>query len=255
MTAPIQLKGKTALITGASRGIGEATARYLTTLGVNVAMAARSTDRIQEIAKELGPSAIAIPCDVADWSSAAAAVRETVKAFGTADILINNAGQIEPIARIEDADPLAWGRVVDVNLKGPFNMLRAVIPVMKSQERGLVVNLSSGAATSALEGWSHYCATKAGLLSLTRTAHRELHSFGISVVGLSPGTVATKIQKEIKASGINPVSQLDWGAHIPAEWVARSIAWLTTPEAREFDGDDFSLKSAEGKAAVGLPVA
>jgi NAD(P)-dependent dehydrogenase (short-subunit alcohol dehydrogenase family) len=255
MTTDINLTGKTALITGASRGIGEATARHFAKLGANVALLARRGDAVERIAQEIGPKAKAIACDVADWSKAADAVARTIEAFGRVDILVNNAGLIDPISRIEDADPLAWGQVVDVNVKGPFHMLRAVTPGMVQRGAGLVINISSGAATSALEGWSHYCATKAALLSLTRTAHKELSQKGVNVVGLSPGTVATDMQRAIKSSGINPVSQLDWGAHIPAAWVAQAIAWLTTDAARAYCGGDFSLKDADGRKAVGLPLA
>lgn len=253
MQHPVDLTGKTALITGASRGIGEATARHFASLGANVVLAARSEDTVARIAAELGPKALAVPCDVSDWLQAKATVERTVKAFGAVDILLNNAGLIDPIARIEDADPIAWGHVVDVNIKGAFHMLRASVPTMIEQGSGLVINISSGAATSALEGWSHYCSTKAALLSLTRTAHRELSPKGVNVIGLSPGAVATDMQRAIKSSGINPVSQLDWETHIPAEWVARAVAWLTTGSARAHDGSDFSLKTDEGRSAVGLP--
>ena len=253
MNQDIDLTGKTALITGASRGIGEATARHLASLGANVALAARSGDAVDRIAGEIGPQAIGIACDVADWHQAMAAVTRTKEVFGGVDILLNNAGLIDPIARIEDADPLEWGKVVDVNVKGAFHMLRAVVPGMVEKGSGLVINISSGAATSALEGWSHYCSTKAALLSLTRTAHKELSPKGVNVVGLSPGTVATDMQRAIKSSGINPVSQLDWEAHIPAEWVGQAVAWLTTDAARAHDGGDFSLKNDEGRKAVGLP--
>lgn len=254
MSHDINLAGQTALITGASRGIGEATARHLAALGANVALAARSDDQVQRIAAEIGPRAIGFSCDVSDWEQARSAVETTRAAFGRVDILVNNAGLVDPIARIEDSDPLAWGKVVDVNVKGAFHMLRAVLPEMLEQRSGLVVNISSGAATSALEGWSHYCATKAALLSLTRTAHKELASKGLNVIGLSPGTVATDMQRTIRASGINPVSEIDWETHIPADWVAQAIAWLTTGAARIHDGTDFSLKTDEGRAAVGLPV-
>lgn len=255
MTQNINLKGKKAIITGASRGIGEATARHFAALGANVALVARSGEVVERIAEEIGPGAIGVACDVSDWAQAKDAVADILEAFGRVDILMNNAGLIDPISRIEDADPLAWGRVVDVNVKGAFYMMRAVVSGMAAQRQGLIVNISSGAATSALEGWSHYCATKAALLSLTQTAHKELSTKGISVVGLSPGTVATDMQRTIKSSGINPVSQLDWDAHIPAEWVAQAVAWLTVDAARVHDGTDFSLKNEAGRKAVGLPVA
>lgn len=254
MTDDIHLNGKTVLITGASRGIGAATARYLAARGANVALVARSGDAVEQIATEIGPKAIGIACDVSNWAQAANAVAHAEAVFGRVDVLINNAGLIDPISRIEDADPLDWGKVMDVNVKGAFHMLRAVVPGMLTQGQGLVINISSGAATSALEGWSHYCASKAALLSLTRCAHKELSPKGVNIVGLSPGTVATNMQRAIQSSGINPVSKLDWEAHIPADWVAQAIAWLTTDAARVYDGEDFSLKKNEGRKAVGLPL-
>ena len=123
---------------------------------------------------------------------------------------------------------------------------------MEAQGSGVIVNVSSGAATSALEGWSHYCSSKAAALSLTRCADREYADKGIRVVGMSPGTVATEMQDAIRASGVNPVSQLDPSVHIPAEWPARAIVWLCTEDAAEFAGTDFSLKDDAGRRRVGL---
>src|SRR3546814_10470034 len=128
----------------------------------------------------------------------------------------------------------------------------AAIPIMEAQGHGVIVNISSGAATSPLEGWSHYCATKAAVLMLTRCVDKEYRDRGIHVVGLSPGTVATDMQRAIKASGINPVSRLDFSQHIPPEWPARAVAWLCTDAARESDGGDFSLKTENGRRRVGL---
>lgn len=249
---PIDLTGRTVLITGASRGIGEAAGRHMAERGANVVLAARSSDAVAGIAAEIGPNALAVACDVTEWAQVEAAVARAEDAFGAVDALVNNAGTIEPIARIEEGDPARWGEVVDVNLKGAYHALRAVVPGMVARGHGVVVNISSGAATGALEGWSHYCATKAALLSLTRCAHKELGPKGVRVVGLSPGTVATDMQRAIRGSGVNPVSRLDWEAHIPPEWVARAIAWLLTDAAREHDGGDFSLKTEEGRRAVGL---
>lgn len=249
------IKGQTAIITGASRGIGEATARHLARLGATVILAARSTDRIKAIAAEIataGGHALAVSCDVSRASDVRALIEAATAQTGRIDILVNNAGLIDPIARLADSDPDHWGRIVDINLKGVYHGLRFAIPEMVSRDGGTVINISSGAATGALEGWSHYCATKAAVLSLTRVADKEYRYQGVRVIGLSPGTVATDMQVKIKASGINPVSQLDWDTHIPAEWVARAIAWLCTPDADVHRGTDFSLKTEDGRAAVGL---
>ncbi len=248
----IDLAGQTALVTGASRGIGASTVRRFVDLGANVVLAARSSEDIERLATDLGSSAIAVRCDVSNYSDVVHAVSVAQDRFGALDILVNNAGLIEPIARIECSDPQAWGNVVDVNLKGVYYGLHAAYPAMKDRG-GLIINLSSGAAGGILEGWSHYCATKAAVLSLTRNAHNEWQDQGINVVGLSPGTVATEMQVAIKGSGINPVSQMEWADHISPEWVAEAIAWLTTSEAREHYGSDFSLKTDEGRKLVGLP--
>lgn len=246
------LQGMTAFVTGASRGIGEAAARSLVAAGANVALVARSAADIERLAMELGDQTLALTCDVADWTSVQAAVGQTVSHFGSLDILVNNAGLIDPIARIEDADPEAWGEVIDVNLKGCLHTIRAALPGMKARGQGVVINISSGAATGAMEGWSHYCTSKAAALSLTKCLHREEAGNNIRCVGLSPGTVATEMQKSIKASGINPVSTLDWSAHIPPEWVGQAIAWLATDAARSYDGDDVSLRDPDIREAIGL---
>ncbi|MFQ6548308.1 SDR family oxidoreductase [Aestuariibius sp. 2305UL40-4] len=245
------LTGKTAIITGASRGIGEATARHFAEQGANVVLAARSEGAITAIADEIGGTAIAT--DVADYAAVAALVDRTVQAHGGLDILVNNAGLIDPIARLADSDPAEWARVADVNYKGVYHGLRAAIPAMLERGGGTVINISSGAATGALEGWSHYCSSKAAALSLTRCADKEYRDDGIRVIGLSPGTVATEMQREIKASGLNPVSQLEWEAHIPPDWVAKGIAYLCGPGGDAHRGTDFSLKTNEGREAVGLP--
>lgn len=250
------MTAKTILITGASRGIGAAAARLLGSQGHRLAVAARSLDALAALAEEInaGPGeAIALQCDVSNAADVALAVSETVQRYGRLDVLVNNAGLIEPIAHIADIDPDAWSQVVDVNTKGVFYGLRYAIPPMLEQGGGTVINISSGAATKALEGWSHYCATKAAVLSLTRCAHVEYGDRGITVVGMSPGTVATDMQHAIRQSGINPVSQLDPDAHIPPDWAARAIAYLCTDAAREFAGTDFSIKTDEGRARVGLP--
>ncbi len=258
--APSDFEGKTALVTGASRGIGAATARELARRGAAIVLAARTAQEIDEVAASIvaeGGQAIACVCDVARYEDVAAAVQACLDRYGRLDILVNNAGLIEPIARLADSDPAEWGRVVDVNTKGVYHGLRAAIPVMVKQFRqgsggGVIVNISSGAATSALEGWSHYCSTKAAVLSLTRCADKEYREHGIRVVGLSPGTVATEMQVAIKASGLNPVSQLDPSVHIPPEWAARAVAWLCTDAASDLAGVDFSLKDPAGRARVGL---
>lgn len=250
-----ELAGKTAIITGASAGIGAATAREMTSFGVNLVLAARSENKIKTIADEItaaGGKAIAVACDVSDYAQVQNCVEAAKSEFGSVDIVVNNAGVIEPIARIADSEPDAWGKTIDINVKGVYNMTHAALPLMEAQGSGVFVNISSGAAYGAMEGWSHYCTSKAAALMITKATHKEYAEKGIRAVGLSPGTVATQMQVDIKASGINPVSQLDPSVHVPPEWPAKCICWLATDDAKEFDGDDVSLREDEIKKRCGL---
>lgn len=246
------LNGKTVLITGASRGIGESAARLFAEAGANVVLTARSEDRIAEIAGEIGKQALAVPCDVSRYWEIETAVKAAVETFGSLDVLINNAGAIEPIARLGDSDPDAWGKVIDINLKGVYYGMHAALPVMMAAGGGSVLTLSSGAAHGPVEAWSHYCSSKAGAAMLTRMLDKEYRDSGIRAMGLSPGTVATEMQREIKASGINPVSQLEWSDHIPPDWPAKALIWMCGPEADAHQGEELSLRDEGLRAKLGL---
>lgn len=239
-------------ITGASRGIGAAAGRVFAQAGWNVALLARSTDAIAQLADEIGEAAVALHCDVADWESVNSAIAKVTARWGRLDALINNAGMIDPIARLADANPETWGASIDINLKGVFHGMRAAIPVMKTQGHGTIVTVSSGAAHNPYEGWGAYCAAKAGAAMLTRSAHLEEAASGLRIMGLSPGTVATDMQVRIKASGLNPVSQLDPSVHIPAEWPARCLLWMCGPEADPYLGEEIRLRDEAIRKAVGL---
>lgn len=248
----MDMTGKTVMITGASRGIGAEAAQVFAQAGANVALLARGQREIADLAGEIGPRAIAIPCNVARYTDVAAAVATTEGAFGGVDVLINNAGVIEPISHLADTDPDAWGDVIDINLKGVFNGMHAVLPVMRAAGGGSILTISSGAAHNAIEAWSHYCSSKAGAHMLTRCLDKEEAGNGIRAMGLSPGTVATQMQREIKASGINPVSQLDWEVHIPADWPARALLWMCSPEADAWCGHEISLRDEDIRRKAGL---
>jgi NAD(P)-dependent dehydrogenase (short-subunit alcohol dehydrogenase family) len=250
-----QLDGRTAIITGAGRGIGAAAAGALAAAGANVMLLARSSPEITALADRIratGARAEAMTCDVASWSQVEAAVARARDAFGSVDILVNNAGVIEPIGSLADSDPSAWARAADINFRGVYNGMRAVLPLMRGRRSGTIVNLSSGAAHNPLEGWSHYCSGKAAAAMLTRCAHLENRGRGLRVYGLSPGTIATDMQRAIRASGINPVSQMDFASHAPPEVPAKAIVWLCTEDAADLAGEEISLRDPDIRARIGL---
>jgi len=248
----MDMSGKTVLITGASRGIGAEAGRVFAKAGANVVLLARSKASVAALAAEIGDTALAMACDVADYAQVQAAVQACVDHFGGLDVLVGNAGVIEPISRMASADPAGWGQAIDINLKGVFHGMRAALPVMQAAGGGTILTVSSGAAHGPIEAWSHYCASKAGAAMLTRCLDKEEREQGIRAIGLSPGTVATQMQREIKASGINPVSELAWEDHIPADWPARALLWLCSPDADEFLGDEIALRDEAIRKRVGL---
>ncbi|MEM9709192.1 MAG: SDR family oxidoreductase [Pseudomonadota bacterium] len=239
-------------ITGASRGIGAAAARAFAKDGAKIALLARSGQEIGAIADEIGDNATAFACDVSRFDDVAVAF-ETVEArLGPISAVIANAGVVEPISHLAAADPTGWGSIIDVNLKGVFHTMRASVPGMVAAGGGTFITISSGAAHGPVEAWSAYCASKAGAAMLTRCLDKEYGEKGIRAMGLSPGTVATEMQRQIKASGINPVSQLDWTDHIPPEWPARALVWMAGPAGDAFLGQEISLRDENIRRAVGL---
>ncbi|MCH2190357.1 MAG: SDR family oxidoreductase [Gammaproteobacteria bacterium] len=257
MLQRLDFNGKTALITGASFGIGLATAKKMADYGATVILAARTEQKIEEAAKEIsakGQKAFAIVCDVTSYQSFCEAVELAIATTGRLDFLVNNAGVIDPMTSLVESDPDEWVQAVEVNYKGVYFGLRAALPYMLKQNSGTVVNISSGAADKALHGWSHYCSSKAAAKMLTKAADQELQGSNVNVVGLSPGTVATPMMEKIREAKINPVSDLDWSVHISPDWVAEGIAFLCGDGGREYAGTDFTLKTNEGRKAVGLPL-
>jgi len=238
----INLNGKTVLITGASRGIGEAAAQTFIEAGANVMLTARDLSKLKTIKKDLGDRAEFFAGDISNPHFVNELVDFCFQHFGALDILINNAGTILPIGRIHEISPAEWSNVIDTNLKSVFYTVNAVLPKMIEKREGTILNVSSGAAHNPLEAWSHYCSSKAGAAMLTKCLHNEYFQYGIRSMGLSPGTVATQMQAEIKESGINQVSKLDWSVHIPADWPARALLWMCSNEANEFIGKEVSLR-------------
>lgn len=246
------LTNKIAVITGASRGIGEHTARLFARAGATVVLLARSEASITEILADIGGDGLALGCDVSDAKQVDDAIASVHAKYGRIDVLVNNAGMIEPISALSDSDPGDWAQAISTNLVGVYNGMRAVVPKMVALGGGTVLTVSSGAAHGPVEGWSAYCASKAGAAMLTRSLDLEERANGIRAMGMSPGTVATQMQREIKASGINRISELDWSDHIPPEWPAEALLWMCGEDADEFLGQEIKLREDDIKRRIGL---
>jgi short-subunit dehydrogenase len=185
----VDVKGKVVLITGASEGIGAATARLLTARGAKVALAARSIDKLETLASELEDS-FAVRADMSQPDSIAAMVDATVAHYGRIDVLVNNAGRAlrAPVTDIKVAD---FQSLVELNLYGPMLAMQAVVPHMRQQGGGSIVNISSNVSKMAIPTIGAYAATKYALNGLTLTARGELADAGIVVTVMHPGQTAT----------------------------------------------------------------
>jgi len=247
--------GKTAIVTGGGRGIGAAIGKLLAANGARVVLAARSGKEIESVVQEIigsGGHAVAVECDVADYATVAHMVSSGERQFGPIDILINNAGVIDPIGKLVDSDPKQWARNIEINLIGGYHAVRAVLPGMLHRKSGIIVNISSGAAHRALEGWGAYCSGKAGFAMLTNSLALETKGSGLHVFGFSPGTVDTEMQVKIRASGINMVSKIPRADLTPADHPARGLLYLCGAAAADLSGTEISLRDPAFRTRVGL---
>ncbi|MBB3398656.1 SDR family oxidoreductase [Rhizobium sp. BK060] len=198
------INGKVALVTGASSGIGAATALALAAAGVKVGIAARRTDRLEELKAEIikkGGEALAIEMDVVDPASIEAGVKKLVDASGSIDILFNNAG-LMPLSDIDQFKTTEWLRMVDVNVKGLLNTTAAVLPQMIKQHSGHIFNTSSIAGRKVFKGLSVYCATKHAVTAFSDGLRMEVgQKHNIRVTCIQPGAVATELYDQITDPG------------------------------------------------------
>ena len=247
MEPELTLSGKTALVTGGNRGIGLEVVRALAMAGATVHFTARSAVNIAAAQRDLGPvKATGHLANMTDRTAMA-----TVLDHGF-DILINNAGVIGPIGRMLDISAEDWAMNIQTNLIAAFHATQTSMTHMVTRGGGTIVNLSSGAAHRPMEGWSAYCAGKAGLAMLTRSIHEEYATQGIRVFGFSPGVVDTDMQGSIRASGINAVSKIPRENLAPADEPAKAIAWLCTPAADALAGQELDVRNPDLRKAVGL---
>lgn len=193
------LTGKVALVTGASSGIGEATALALAAEGVSVAISGRRRERLDSLVERIvaaGGKALALPGDVSIEADATASVTDTVAAFGRLDILVNSAG-VNEAGGIETLTSEQWQRVIDINLMGTIHVCRAAFPVMKAQGSGDIINISSTAGRRAGWRFASYSTSKFGLTGFTESLRQEAGQVGIRVSIIEPGATATDIASSI----------------------------------------------------------
>ncbi len=245
----MSLTGKIALVTGASRGLGEGAARALAKQGAKVMLLARGGNLVRKVAGEIG-NAEALACDVSDYAAVERAVTDTRNRLGGLDIVVNNAGVIEPIAEIAASDPAVWARNIQINLIGAYNVVRAALGGLL-HTRGSLINISSGAAHRPLEGWSAYCAGKAGLAMLTRSIALETAG-KVRIFGFSPGTIDTDMQVKIRASGVNAISQIPRANLSPVEHAVRGLLYLCDPASDDLLGQDVSMRDEAFRKRIGL---
>jgi 3-oxoacyl-[acyl-carrier protein] reductase len=201
---------KVVLITGANRGLGLSAARAFAQAGATVFVAGRDADACETVARSIqaaGHSAYGLQLDVTDFASAETALAEVSRRRGRLDILINNAALGGPLSRMLETDASDWRRSLETNLIGPFNVVRAALPLLLAR-RGVVVNVGAAAAETPFEGMSAYCCGKAGLAMLTRTLHLEYGEVGLRAIGFRPGMIDTTMQTEIRTSRVNKISDV-----------------------------------------------
>ncbi len=190
------LAGKVAVITGASSGIGEATARLLVSEGVRVVLVARRRERIAALVEDLGDSAVALTADVGDAAAVASVFAEVEQRFGGLDLLFNNAG-LGVNARFEASDPADWKRMIDVNLYGVLHCTKAAIPLMRGRAGAMISSVSSVGGRYGTESWSVYSATKFAVVGFHDALRKELGGEGIRVSVIEPGAVWTEFGQNV----------------------------------------------------------
>ncbi len=254
------LRGRTALVTGAGRGIGRATALALSGCGARVVLTARGSEAIEAVAAEIattGGQALALAGDVSHIDD----VQALFARAADVDILVNNAGVIGPIAPVALADPTEWRYNIAANLDGVFLTCHFALPGMLERGWGRIINISSGAARGTTAGWGAYSAAKAGVEALTGVLAREVEGRGVLVNAVRPGIVDTEMQVEIRASSEEQFGKANVerfrgyknrGLLRDPRDPARLILWLVSPQADGVQGQVLAIDDPEVAARIGL---
>lgn len=245
------LENQVAIITGAGRGIGRATALAFAGAGAAVVVAARSEDQVNSVANEIkqnGGKSLAIPTDVSDIAQVDHLLVLTLRAFGAVDILVNNAALIKPLGKVWETSPVAWQKLIAVNVIGPYLCTRAVLPHMLERGSGRIINVSSGSAEINRQGASAYNTSKAALERFSGVLAAEIEGTGIAVVSFRPGIVDTPMQAEVRHTPSRRFPKVDawqkWydeGQLRPPTEPAYATLWLASHFARDVSGQLFQM--------------
>lgn len=236
---------RVAIVTGSSRGIGKAIAIELGKKDFNIVVNNHREDdeaiKTQHEVRKTGADCLYIRCDISDYEATQAMIRETLEKFGKIDVLVNNAGII--IDKLfHNMEPDDWNRVLSVNLTGSFNCIKAVLPHMKSQHSGQIVNISSVIGETGNIGQANYAASKGGMLSLTRSLAKELAHYNILVNCIAPGFIRTRMLDNVPSDLIQKLlGQIPLGRFGEPEEIARCVAFLCSGDAAYITGQVINI--------------
>ncbi|MFH1823779.1 MAG: SDR family NAD(P)-dependent oxidoreductase [Candidatus Firestonebacteria bacterium] len=231
------MKNKIALITGSTRGIGKATALRFVNEGISVVINGRNEESIMTVVKEIkdkGGKATGKKVDISKIDEVQKMVKEIIEEFGYIDILVNNAGIYEIVPLLEITEE-KWDKMMNVNLKGTFNCIKTVLPFMIKQKSGRIINITSIAGkTGSMLPLAHYAASKAGIISLTKSVAREFASYGITVNAVCPGVIDTEMTADIIEGKRNQIPLGDAGK---PEDVANAVFFLSSEQSKYITGE------------------
>ncbi|MFQ5867077.1 MAG: 3-oxoacyl-[acyl-carrier-protein] reductase [bacterium] len=245
----MDLKGRVAIVTGGARGIGKSIATQLALSRANVVIADVAEETAKSTAEEVsqkGSEAISIGVDVSSFSSVEEMVKKTLDKFGRIDILINNAGVTRDalVMRMKEED---WDLVLDINLKGAFNCIKMVSPVMMKQRTGKIVNIASIVGISGNAGQANYSASKGGLIALTKTCAKELASRQINVNAVAPGFIQTSMTERLSVEVKEKLSsQIPLGKIGNPEDVASAVLFLVSEKSSYITGEVIRVDGGMG---------
>lgn len=238
------LKDKVAIVTGASRGIGRSLALIMAARGAKLVLSARNAEALAQLVAEIqaaGGSAVAVAGDVSSASAANELIEAGMQAFGRIDILVNNAGITRDalLLRMKDED---WDEVLNINLKGAFLCTRAAAKVMSKQRFGRIINISSVVGEMGNPGQANYCASKAGLLGLTKSVARELARRNVTVNAITPGFIVTDMTEALPEKTREELAaQIPLGRLGSAEDIAHAVVFLASDQAGYITGQTLGV--------------